>query len=227
MRTGSRRSLFARMFVFSFAIHLFHPYTSSAQGFFQQVKEGGYVGFGFTQVQIGGDFDGQALITGGGSSEILPDLNDATGQKFIFGYQLNDGVIEFSYSQSDHDGAWLGIPAPAEFRSFNIDGKRFFFKDQLEPIAPLFALGIGFQRLKVDGGSVSGSAVEDATFKGWSLGFGGGVELAVHEHFAIDLIYLYRWGRYTSVDAIASGKIEDTVAGNGSTVSRLELKYIF
>ena len=105
----------------TFIFVLLIPNTSQSEGRF-------FLGVGGTQVRIGGSFDGTDFVGGGGSLEVLPELDKATGIKFIAGVQSDKGTVEFSYSRSEHDGTWLGLDMPSSFESYNMDGKLFIIK---------------------------------------------------------------------------------------------------
>jgi len=186
-------------------------------------SEGFYLGYGRAQVRIGGDMDGVSYVGGGGSAEVLPDQPTATGNKFIAGFQAASIALELSYTRSKHDGTWGGAPYPTTFNSINLDGKFHLFHGFARPFG---LLGFGFTNVKVEGGSSDGFVVRDATFHGVDLRFGGGLDIALSRHFALDLEIVKRWGAYTSVDGVVSGEIQDDVNGDGTTTS-LELKYIF
>ncbi len=182
-----------------------------------------YIGYGLAQVQIGGDMDGSTFVAGGGSAEVLPEQTTKIGNKFIIGSQSDGSAIEFSITQSEHDGAWQGIPLISEFFSLNFDGKLFFRKGMLRPFG---LLGFGFTSVTVKDGSTDGFRTEDAKFKGTDIRFGAGIEFAVQKNIAIDLQVVRRWGSYNSVAGIESGSIDDDINGDGMSTS-LEVKYIF
>lgn len=184
-----------------------------------------FLGVGGTQVQIGGSFDGTGSVADGGSSKVLPDLDTANGIKLIAGYQSDKGAFELSYNRSKHDGTWLGLDMPSEFKSYNLDFKIFVFKEIINRIQPLLALGVASITLTVEGGSTDGFSTADAKFKGFALRYGGGIEISLHEHIAIGLLGIYRRGSYNSGSGIVSGSIED-IDGDGFTGS-VEVKYIF
>ena len=115
---------------------------------------------------------------------------------------------------------------PSSFESYNMDGKLFIIKQYKSRIRPLLALGFALTSLTVEEGSTDGFSTDDARFKGWDFRFGGGIEISLHEHIAIDLLEMYRWGNYGEVDGIVSGRIDDDIDGNGFTGS-VELKYLF
>lgn len=192
-----------------------------------QSKDGFFLGVGATQVRIGGDFDGATFVEGV-SVEVLPDLDTVRGFKLIGGFRADPVILEFSFSQSKHDGTWQGKDLPSTFSSYNIDVKFRIYKKSM--IIPLVAFGFGIKALAVEGGSAItrstiGAGQQDATFLGVDFRFGGGISISLHEHIAIDLLGIFRRGGYTRVFGIKDGDIED-VNGNGSTVS-LEVGYIF
>lgn len=185
-----------------------------------------FMGVGATSVKIGGTFDGVSAVSGGGSIESFPELEAAIGMKFMAGYQFEKGSIEFNYSRSKHDGTWMGLDMPATFKSYNVDGKIFILDEYTKFVRPLAALGAGYNTLTVERGSTDGISTIDATFEGFDLRFGGGVQVALHEKFVVDLLAIYRWGVYYRVNGIASGDLSNQADGNGLTVG-IEAKFLF
>ena len=187
-------------------------------------KDGFYIGVGVTNVSIGGDFDGDNFVSGGGSAEVFPKMEDAQGIKYILGFQSNIGGIDLSYSRSEHDGNWAGIDMTSVFKSYDIDFHILLLKTTYI-VRPRLTLGAGINRLTVEDGSTDGFSVDDAIFKGAAVRLGAGLELSLHERFAIDAMAIYRWGRYNKVEGIVEGDLDD-IDGNGATYSA-EVKFIF
>lgn len=190
-------------------------------------KDGFYIGYGITKVDIGGDFDGVSAQVGGGSGEIQPELDKGNGYKIKLGVQAKQGMIELNYENSKHDAQWGGAEwDECTFSSFNIDGFLLIL-DNTYRVRPFLGIGIGFTTLKIPNGSIDAYGdSETAKFQGMDLRFGGGAQIRATRNIVADLVYMYRYGSYASVDGIASGDLEDPIDGDGPTMS-LELKYIF
>ncbi len=179
---------------------------------------------GAPNVEIGGDMDGESFVSGGGSSEILPDQDKGSGSKIGIGAFSDKGSFEFTIVRSDHDGEWLGIPTESEFESFNFDAKFVVAGD--EKLKGLLMVGLGFMSVKIKDGSTDGFRLEDAEFNGLDFRFGGGARYRVSDNIALEANAVYRYGTYNSVDGIVSGDISDSLDGDGLTTS-IELIYIF
>ncbi len=183
-----------------------------------------FLGVGATQLQFGGDFNGAAFVGGAGSLEILPNLEETRGIKFIAGIQGRSVSMMISFMRSKQNATWLGAEFPSTFSSYNLDAHIFIFNQLF--IKPLVAFGIAYNTVTVEGGSSDGVSVDDATFKGFILRGGAGIEITLHEQIAIDLLAMFRYGSYHSVDGIVSGKIDDDIHSDGFTGS-VEVKFLF
>jgi len=180
--------------------------------------------FGVPNVEIGGDMDGETLVSGGGSAEILPNQDDGSGTKFGIGAFSDEGSLEFTWVQTDHDGDFVGIPTESEFESFNFDAK--FAVAGENKLKALAIVGIGIMSVKVEDGSTDGFRLKDAKFKGFDFRFGAGARYRMSKNLAFEANAIYRYGSYDRVDGIVSGDISDTLDGDGLTTS-FELVYIF
>jgi hypothetical protein len=190
-----------------------------------QSKDGFYIGVGVTHTSIGGDFDGASFIGGGGIVDAMPKIEDAFGIKYIVGFQSDIGSIDFNYSRSEHDGNWEGLDMSTVFETYNFDLKALLLRDYYT-VRPFLALGFGFNYLTVEDGSTDGFFVADATFKGYALRSGGGLEISLYDQLAIDVTAVYRWEKYDEVEGLVVGDLPDDINSNGATYSA-EVKFIF
>lgn len=179
---------------------------------------------GWPSVEIGGDMDGESFVSGGGSSEVLPDQDDGRGSKIGIGAFTDEMSFEFTIVNTDHDGDWLGIPLESEFESINFDIKYAFAGDA--KLKGLFILGLGLMSVTVEDGSTDGFIVKDAKFKGLDFRFGGGARYRFTKNLVLEANAIYRYGSYNSVDGIVSGDIDDSLDGDGLTTS-VELIIVF
>lgn len=182
------------------------------------------VSIGRPSVEIGGDMDGEGGVSGGGSSEIMPDQDDGSGIKYSIGFFTDDGSIDFSWVETDHDGEWLGLGTESEFQSLNIDAK--FAVLGSDKLRGLLIAGMGFMSVKVKDGSVGLGEVDDATFRGIDFRFGFGARYRLTKNLALEANMIQRYGSYDRVSGVVSGDISDSLDGDGVTTS-LELIYVF
>ena len=190
-----------------------------------QSKDGFYIGVGVTHVEIGGDFDGENFVAGGGSVEAMPEIEDAQGIKFIVGFKSYIGSFDFNYSRSEHDGDWDGLDMSIVFETYNFDLNAYLLSES-NSVRPFLAIGFGLNRLTVEDGSTDGFFVTDATFEGYALRVGGGLEVSLHDQVSIDVMGLYRWEEYDYVEGIVEGDLPDEIDSNGATYS-VAVKFIF
>ncbi len=196
------------------------PHTGEGQS-----KDGFYIGVGVTHTSIGGDFDGVSFVAGGGIIDVMPRIEDAFGIKYIVGFQSDIGSIDFNYSRSEHDGNWEGLDMSTVFETYNFDLKALPLRESYT-VRPFLALGFGLNSLTVEDGSSDGFFLADATFEGYALRVGGGLEVSLLDQLSIDVMGLYRWERYDKVEGLVVGDIPDEIDSNGATYSA-EVKFIF
>ena len=182
------------------------------------------LGIGLPSVEIGGDMDGESLVAGGGSFEILPDQDDGDGTKLSIGFFSEDGSIDVSWVETDHDGEWLGLDTESEYQSLNIDAKFAVLGEG--KLRGLVMIGLGFMSVKIDDGSVGTFEVDDAEFDGLDFRLGIGARYRVMKNLALEANMIRRIGSYDHVDGVVSGDISDSIDGDGVTTS-IELIYIF
>lgn len=181
--------------------------------------------YGVARVAIGGGMDGNSFLGGGGSVEVLPKQEDATGYEIAIGF-CQDGVsADFGITRSKHDGEWGGADYKSEFRSFNMDVKVPFLGKYR--VKPLFIIGLGFTQVRVKDGSAALNSnntlyFEDATYTGEDFRLGLGAAIHFHKHVIVELQSVYRYGSYDRVNGITSGSISDSdVNGDGTTTSAI------
>jgi len=175
-----------------------------------------YFGYGVTQVNVGGDMDGESFLVGGGSIAILPDVSADSGSKVVLGMRSDNVAYEISYTSSDHVGTWLGAVTPVEFASLNIDIK--FGSARLNKGGLYGLVGLGFDALTVVDGASDGFSVTDAKYRGLDIRLGVGAEHYLSEHLALDVQAVYRMGSYNTVDGVDFATVDSDVNGNGATL---------
>ncbi|ANM31480.1 hypothetical protein ABI59_20775 [Acidobacteria bacterium Mor1] len=186
---------------------------------------GWYVAAGLSSVDIGGDMNGRALVSGGGSAEILPSWSAAQGLQLALGYQVPYGDMELSHERADLDGQWEGIPTEGEFEAWNLD-TRLRFANQYR-VKPFLLLGLDFNTITVRNGSTDGFRLADAEFRsGLDFRLGGGAYLPVGNRFGVSMQGVYRFGDINRVEGIASGNLDDELDGAGFTYTA-QLRIIF
>jgi len=161
------------------------------------------------------DFNGTGGVSGGGSAEIMPTVDDGSGTGWAIGTRTGNRSMEFNYTNVDHDGAHTARAGVVNSTSetYNFDFRYHFNLEQRFQPHVLFGIGIGC--LTVEGGSMGLGRTEDATYTG--LGVNMGVGAAYHAtqslSFAFDLGY--RLQTYASVDGVVDGTLGTSASGSG------------
>ncbi len=186
---------------------------------------GWYLAAGLSSVDIGGDMNGRAAVSGGGSAEILPSWSAAEGLQLALGYQVPYGDLELSHERADLDGQWEGIPTEGEFEAWNLDTRlRFATQGRVKPF---MLLGLDFNTITVRNGSTDGLRLADAEFRsGLDFRLGGGAYVPVGSRFGVSIQGIYRFGDINRVEGIASGNLDDDLDGAGFTYTA-QLRILF
>jgi len=211
---------------------------STAQYYFEEEVEacsaasGLFIGLGMSRSSIGGDFDGESYIEGGGSIEILPDLESAHGPCFSVGYHLVEKdcfalEAEIGYQQSNHDGSFSLIPVPVEFGSFHLDVRFGLVAGYLWGIGiqPYALGGLSLSHVTIEDGSFDDNEFKDATFRrGGGLRWGGGIAFLLGTRVSLLLQIVDDNRGYGDVQGVVSGEIDGKIHGEGlNLVSQFRL----
>lgn len=188
-----------------------------------------YISVGPAIVSVSGDFDGVTFVSGGGSIEVLPELDTTTGMKYALGLKSESfGMAKsfgmaISYIRSDHDGQWGGLDYSSRYRSYNFDVQ--FYTREMSRVHPFGILGLNYHTITVEDGSFDGFSFKDAKFRAGAFRFGVGADVRLHDRLVLSASSVYRWGTLTSVKGFASGTLEN-MDSNGFTHA-LEAKFFF
>lgn len=188
-------------------------------------KDGVYLSLAGVAATVSGDFDGTSFVAGGGSAEVLPDLDTGKGWSLALGTRKGPLALEIGYEQSQFDGTFAGVPMEASLSAIDMDMKvQLFSKARVQPHL-LFGLAIPW--INVDGGSFgSGNRRADATFSGIGARVGAGLGFYPDPHFGVFVQGGYRWSSFSRVSGIASGDLAESVDGSGEFLA-LGVTYIF
>jgi len=166
------------------------------------------VGFAQSNVHVGGDMDGITSVSGGGSTEVFPLLEDDTGTKISFGIEY----FEVSLNSSKHHGSHQGMAYDAEYRGFNLD--LLLPLNLTRSLKPVFLLGVGLGSVIVDKGSI-GAIVDDATIFQNVFRVGAGMQIYFSKTTLLEFMHIRYDGDYTSVNGVEDGNISDEIQSQG------------
>ena len=184
-----------------------------------------YITAGGSYVTVGKEFDGNGLVVGGSSVEVVPDLDPGLG--FVGGLGLQSGniAVELGYNRTAHDAEAFDAPFDATRGSIYLDIRYLFLKRS--PIRPLLSVGLEHVTLKVEDGSLGDTgAVEDARYKGLAARLGGGVDVEVFSRLAVQVLALWRAENFGRVKGVDSGDLDDEIEGGGLTATA-SIKLLF
>lgn len=180
-------------------------------------KEGFYLGAGLSYNTIGGDFDGESVLSQGSEVVVVPEIDSAAGLALLVGYNFTPGFgIEASYYASKHDITWMGASGEAAFGTLNLDLKFNFAASQ--PTQPYVLVGIGSNVVIVEDGAFDlfTGEVDDATYTGVGFNAGIGVESYLSSNFSVRAGATYRFVEYDKAKGLdEEGDIEDPLKGSG------------
>ena len=177
-------------------------------------KDGVFISLAGLSSTVDGDFDGTSFVAGGGSAEVMPDLDSGKGWSFALGTRRGPAAIQIGYERSQFDGTFAGVPMDASLSALNFDFKIHIFPKAR--VQPHLLFGFGFPSIKVEGGSVgSGGRRADAKFSGIGARAGAGLSFYPDPHFGIFVEGGYRWSSFNRVSGIVDGELDDSVDGSG------------
>lgn len=181
-------------------------------------RQGTYVAIFAPYNSIGGDFDGQTVLTAPTEMLLVPEVEDDYGWGISVGGRGRKWAGELSYLRSKHDFTWLGAKGEAVYNQVSFDFRRYFSVDK--QLQPYFLIGwIPYAWLVEKDGSASATEVGDATFIAAATGLnvGGGLAFYLNPKISLHGGIIYRWisfGRAEGVEGV-SREIEDSLNGSG------------
>lgn len=206
------------VFIFTFG----KPFEVLAEETESFAKKGWYIGLIAPYNTIGGDFDGNTVLTSANDIILIPKIDSALGWGISIGKRYsNDSSLEASLLMSSHDVTFAGATGKVEYMLVNFDWKRYFSVER--PTQPYFLLGFAISQLVVKDGSATISAsptVGDATLSGSGLNIGGGVAYFVKSNISINGEAIYRWITYNMAKGVVTeGALEKSLSGSGINFS--------
>lgn len=188
-------------------------------------KDGVYLSLAGLASTVSGDFDGTSFVAGGGSAEVMPDLDTGRGWSLALGTRKGAVAFEVGYENSQFDGTFAGVPMDASLSSIDLDLKVHMFSKAR--VHPHLLFGLAIPWLEVEGGSIgSGNRREDATFSGIGARVGAGLGFYPNPHFGVFVQGGYRLSSFSQVSGIADGELAESVDGSGQFLA-LGITYIF
>lgn len=180
------------------------------------IKEGFYLGGMVLYHTIGGDFDGETMLTISDEVFYVPKVEGNYGWGIVVG--LRDPRFEagLGFFGSTHDVSFFETEGEADYLHLDLNVKpNFLIADR--PIQPYLLLGVGIGSLYVKDGSATTNDIGDASFRGIGLNVGGGIGYYFHPKVSISGGVLYRLMVYTSVTGVTETPrdLADRLGGSG------------
>jgi opacity protein-like surface antigen len=173
-----------------------------------------YAGPSLTHMAIGGDFDGETILVNDDrlSGVAIEDFESAWGVGGVVGLRNAlphnlDIALELGYTQSKHDGTFLGVPADeATLKVFDVNPRLYFLTHQR--FQPSLIAGMGFYSLEANDAAVNITTltIEDAKFEGIGFNIGAGVSYFLLQRLSLDANIVYR---HASFHRVNDDEIED------------------
>lgn len=153
------------------------------------------------------------IVAGGGSAELLPELDPGLGWGAALGLRAPRAAFEFNYQSTEHDASSTS-GFDSRFLGYNLDFK-FFLREAR--VQPFILLGLGAQCVEVEDGSAgAGGEVEDAVFEGIGFQVGGGVQVYASPRVAFFLQGGFRYTSFDSVEGVVDGDLADEIDDSGA-----------
>jgi opacity protein-like surface antigen len=197
----------------------------------QTPKNGFYVGANLIYNTLGGDFDGDSVLTSDTEAIVVPKVDNGTGWGIVLGVRQRDVSFELGYQQSTSDASLQGVAPTTEatLHILDLDLKKHF--NTTEKVQPYLLFGINIPWLVAKDCAVAYDNgvydVSDATFYGYGLNVGGGVSYYVNPQLAVNMGVKYRWSQFASAEGVdQSGSLEECLDGSGFGLN-LGVSYTF
>lgn len=181
-------------------------------------KQGTYLAITGAYNEIGGDFDGQTVLSAPTEIVLVPEVQGDWGWGISFGGRGQKWAGELTYLRSKHDITFLGAKGEAVYNQVSLDFKRYFLVEKR--LQPYLLFGwIPYAWLVEKDGSASATDVGDATFLcvATGLNLGGGLAFYVHPNVSLHGGVIYRWisfGDAKGVEGVVRD-IEESLDGSG------------
>jgi opacity protein-like surface antigen len=169
-----------------------------------------------TWAQLGGDFDGDTVLTGATDTIEIPDADDGAGVGLAIGYRWDQVALELAFTALEFDGT-LSVATGGEvyYGALELNG-RYFFRVQ-ERFQPFLQAGLGVAVANLEDSSTGASGTGDGDLYGGVLNAGAGAEYYLTEHFSLGFRALYRYTSFTEAEGVDGdeGEIDDEVEAGG------------
>lgn len=192
-----------RIIGFGFVVYLFFlgSTTLALAGNNNDASSGPYLGLTFLFNSFSGDFDGKKYFDFNEETILVPKMKSGLGFGITLGskYKLQRNkciAAELAYYHSTHDNARLsGGARSVFFNMFTLNLKYYFLANKI--IQPFFNGEFGLSKLSVEGGTLFGppevAIFGDASYRGLSVGIGGGIAHYPNPKVSINLGIIFRF----------------------------------
>lgn len=180
--------------------------------------EGFYLGGGFQNTSITGDFDGKSSYTSSSDTIIVPKIKSGSGYCIFGGVHITESWdVEMGYFESNHDSKWMNETHEAKATSLNFDVK-YNFSTSIERLKPFVVFGAGMDTIFVSGGASDGSTVREATYYGYGLNFGVGVNYFLNSNVSFGASYTVRSNIYDEASGTGTrGLLNESIDADSIT----------
>jgi hypothetical protein len=190
------------------------------------MAEGGfYADLSYVSNNPGSGFNGDTYFTDSVYRVGKPALQSGGGFAVTAGIYAEIVALELTYANSSHSGSchvggyhWDGT---ANLNVLDLNMKLFL--DPESSVKPYGLFGLSFPWVNLPGAehNTSDVATGDATYWGFGLNLGGGVDFKLAERFHIKGEVIYRWAGYGSAygSNMGSGSLPDFVDGSGVNIT--------
>jgi hypothetical protein len=213
--------LFKVMVVCTFLLTLLLGITSLALA-----DSGFYLGVSYINNNPGAGFNGDAVFTDGVYQVGKPALQTGSGFSITGGLNFDIGALEFAYENSTHQGSghvgsYYNWDGTATLNVLDMNVKLFF--DNESSLKPYGLLGLSIPWIVLPGGEHDTGDVStgDATYLGFGLNLGGGIDYKMVDRLHLKGEVIYRLAGYGSASGsnMGSGSLPDVVDGSGLCIT--------
>ncbi|MEW5925326.1 MAG: outer membrane beta-barrel protein, partial [Candidatus Zixiibacteriota bacterium] len=201
-----RNSLFLTVFTIAAIMMSCFGSAGAVEKTFKMADKQFYLGGGFAYNSIGGDFNGDHLLSGHSETILIPEINPGIGFGLTAGYSTKMSPLfyfgieaAFSLTSQDYDFDILDEhnDVTAMFFDFNV---KAIYGPQM--IQPYLLPGVSAPYIKLKDAAANDYFLEDARFTGLGLNFGAGMDLYISPRVFFDINMMYRLTRLNEVEGV-------------------------
>lgn len=165
-----------------------------------------YISLSGSYQSLGGDFDGETILSGTQDIFLVPEVEAALGIGGKLGFRTDQVGLELSFHRGKHDASWVGAGGEAILTLWSLNLQYYFFDEKaLQPFLQVGWSPVTALRVRDAAAQVTTMEISDAIFisKLGNFNAGAGVAYYVSPKIFLYLTALYYRLGYGSIESEA------------------------